>query len=75
VQYTAIEFRNARGIEAGQFNALLGGPIDSPVVVETALPRGSPLLPLDEVTQTPSTENTKTQMAKAEVSISERSVR
>lgn len=73
VQVTAIEFRNARDVESGQFNALLGRPIETPVVVETTLPRGS-LLSLDQVSQVASTENTKTQIARAEVSISERSV-
>jgi len=73
VHVTAIEFRNARDVESGQLNALLGRPIDTPVVVETTLPRG-PLLSLDQVAQAASTENTKTQIARAEVSISERSV-
>ena len=74
VQDTAIEFRNAREIQTGQFNALLGRPIETPVVVETVLPRGPPLLSLEEVSQLASTENSKTQIARAEVSISEHSV-
>lgn len=73
VQVTAIEFRNAREIETGRFNALLGRPIDTPLVVETTLPRGT-LFSLDQVSQLARTENTKTQIARAEVSISERSV-
>ncbi len=74
VQDTAIEFRNAREIQTGQFNALLGRPIETPVVVETVLPRGPQLLSLDDVSQLARTENTKTQIARAEVSISERFV-
>lgn len=74
VQDTAIEFRNAREIQSGQFNALLGRPIETGVVVETVLPRGPPLVSVDEVSQLASTENTKTLIARAEVSISERSV-
>lgn len=74
VQDTAIEFRNAREIQTGQFNALLGRPIDTPVVVETTLPRGPPQVPLDQISQIAGTENTKTQIARAEVSISEHSV-
>ncbi len=73
VQVTAIEFRSARDIESGQFNALLGRPVNTPVVVETTLLR-SPLPPLDQVSQDAGTGNTKTQMARAELSISERSV-
>lgn len=74
VQDSAIEFKNAREIQTGQFNALLGRPIETPVVVETVLPRGPPLLSLEDVSQLASTENTKTQIARAEVSVSERSV-
>jgi len=73
VQVTGIEFRNARDVESGQLNALLGRAIDTPVVVETTLPRGQ-LLSLDQISQSASTENTKTQIARAEVSISARSV-
>ncbi len=73
VQDTAIEFRNAREIQTGQLNALLGRPVDTPLVVETTLLRGA-LLSLDQVSQLASTENTKTQIARAEVSISERFV-
>jgi len=74
VQDTAIEFKNAREIQTGQFNALLGRPIETGVVVETVLPRGPPLVSMEDVSQLASTENTKTQIARAEVSISEHSV-
>ncbi len=73
VQDTAIEFRNAREIQTGQLNALLGRPIDTRLVVETTLPRDA-LLSLDQVSRLASTENTKTQIARAEVNISERFV-
>ncbi len=74
VQDTAIEFRNAREIQTGQLNALLGRPIETPVVVESSLPRPKAELPLEQVTQLASIGNTKNQIARAEVSISERSV-
>ena len=74
VQDTAIEFRNARDIETGQFNALLGRPIDTPVIVETNLPRPSKPLSLDQVSQLARTGNVKSQLAEAEVSVAERSV-
>jgi outer membrane protein len=74
VQDTAIEFRNAREIEAGQFNALLGRPIDTPVVVELSLARTGAQPSLDEVSQLARTGNLKSQLAQAQVSIAERSV-
>jgi outer membrane protein len=74
VQDTAIEFRNAREIEAGQINALLGRPIDTPVIVEMTLPPPSAQLSLDQVSQLARTGNLKYQLAEAEVSVAERSV-
>jgi len=74
VQDTAIEFKNAREIEAGRFNALLGSAIDTPVTVETTLPRSSSEFSLDQVAQLAHTGNSQYQIAKAQVSIAERSV-
>ena len=74
VQDSAIEFRNAREIESGQLNALLGRPIDTPVIVETTLPRPAAQLSLDQVAQFARTGNLKYQVAEAQVSIAERSV-
>ncbi|MDQ2842760.1 MAG: TolC family protein [Acidobacteriota bacterium] len=74
VQDTAIEFRNSRDIETGQLNALIGRPIETPVIVETTLPRPTAQLSLDQVPQLASAGNTKTQIARAEVRVSERSV-
>lgn len=74
VQDTAIEFRNAREIQTGQFNALLGRPIDTPVIVETTLPQPSAQLSLDQVSQLAATRNMKYQVAQAQVSVAERSV-
>jgi len=74
VQDTAIEFRNAREIQTGQLNALLGRPIDTPVAVETTLPQPTTQPPLEQVSLLLSTGNTKNQIARAEVTVSERSV-
>lgn len=74
VQDTAIEFRNAREIQTGQFNALLGRPIDTPVIVETTLPQPSAQLSLDQVSQLAATGNMRYQVAQAQVSVAERSV-
>ncbi len=74
VQDTAIEFRNAREIQTGQFNALLGRPVDTPVIVETTLPQATGHLSLAQVSQIADTGSTKNQIARAEVTISERSV-
>lgn len=74
VQDTAIEFRNAREIQTGQFNALLGRPIDTPVIVETTLPQPSAQLSLDQVSQLAAAGNMKYQIAQAQVSVDERSV-
>lgn len=74
VQDTAIEFRNAREIEAGQLNALLGRPVDTPVVVETVLPPPSVQQSLDQVSQLARAGNLKYQLAEAEVNVAERSV-
>jgi outer membrane protein len=74
VQDTAIEFRNSREIQTGQFNALLGRAVDTPVIVENSLPQPSEPLTLHQVSQLAGTGNTKNQIARAELNISERSV-
>ncbi len=74
VQDTAIEFRNAREIEGGQINALMGRPVDTPVVVETNLAPPLAQLPLDNVYQFALGGNLKYQLAKAQVSVAMRSV-
>jgi outer membrane protein len=74
IQDTAIEFYNAREIQAGQFNALLGRPIETLVAVETTLARPPVQLSLDQVSQVAATGNTKNEVARAEVGVSERSV-
>jgi len=74
VQDTAIEFRNAREIQTGQFNALLGRPIDTPVIVEITLPQPSAQMSLEQVSQLARKGNLKYQLAQAQASIAERSV-
>jgi outer membrane protein len=74
VQDAAIEFRNARDIEAGQFNALLGRTVDTPVVVDSALPLPSPQPSLEEVSGLARVGNLKSQLAEAELSVAKRSV-
>jgi len=74
VQDTAIEFRNAREIEAGLLNALLGHPVNTPVTVETMLPRPTAQLPLDEVSELARAGNLQYQVAEAQVSVAERSL-
>jgi outer membrane protein len=74
VQDTAIEFRNARQIETGRFNALLGRVIDTPVTVETTLPRPTAQFSLEQVSQLAHSGNSQYQIAEAQVSIAERSV-
>jgi len=74
VQDTAIEFRNARQIEMGLFNALLGRSIDTPVTLETALPRPSAQFSQEQVSQLAHRGNSQYQIAEAQVSVAERSV-
>jgi outer membrane protein len=74
VRDTAIEFRNNRDIEAGQLNALLGRPIDTQVTVEITLPEPAAQTSLEQLLKVATTENTKSQIARAEVAISDRSV-
>jgi outer membrane protein TolC len=74
VQDTAIEFKNAREIETGRFNALLGRAIDTPVTVATTLLRSSSQFSLDQVAQLAHTGNSQYQIAEAQVDIAERSV-
>jgi outer membrane protein len=74
VQDKLIEYKNARQIEAGQLNALLGRPIDTSVVVETALPRQPAPLSPQQLAQATTTGNTKYQLAQARVGVAERSV-
>ena len=74
VQDTAIEFRNAREIETGQFNALLGRPVDTPAILEAALPRAAGQLSADKVSKFALDGNMKYKLAQAAVDVSERSV-
>lgn len=74
VQDTSIEFKNAREIQTGLLNALLGRPIDTPIIVESTLPQISLQLSSDQRTQLAPAENTKYQIAQAQVSIAEHSV-
>jgi outer membrane protein len=74
VRDTAIEFRNNRDIEAGQLNALLGRFINTQVTVEITLPQPAVQTSLDQLLQVAITENPKSQIARAEVTISDRSV-
>ena len=74
VQDSAIEFRNAREIEAGQFNALLGRSVDTPVALESTLPPPLAQPSLEQVTGLAHTGNLKSQLAEAELSVAERSV-
>jgi outer membrane protein len=74
VQDSAIEFRNAREIEAGEFNALLGRPIDTLVALESVLPPPSTQPSLEQISSLARTGDLKYQLAVAEVSVTERSV-
>lgn len=74
VQDTLIEFTNARQIEAGQLNALLGRPIDTPVVVQTELPRESVPLSEQELPAAATGGNTKYLLAGAQLALAQRSV-
>lgn len=74
VQDTAIEFRSAREIETGQFNALLGRPVDTPVLVEASVTQSPAQLSLDQITQLSPAGNMKYQVALSQVSVAERSV-
>ncbi|CAN5537134.1 TolC family protein [soil metagenome] len=74
VQDSTIEFRNAREIEAGQFNALLGRSVDTPVALESDLPSPSIQPSLEQVSGLAHVGNLKSQLAEAELSVAERSV-
>ncbi len=74
VRATLIEVTNARQIEAGQLNALLGRPIDTAVVVETALPKEPLQISPDQLSQAVASGNTKYQLAQAQLAIAERSL-
>lgn len=74
VQDTLIEFTDARQIQAGQLNALLGRPIDTPVVVQTELPREPVPLSAQELPAAATSGNTKYQLAQAQLTVAQRSV-
>ena len=74
VQDTAIEFRNAREIQAGEFNSILGRSIDDSVVVETTLPRPLAQPSLEHVSLLARAGNLPYQFAEAQVSVAERGV-
>jgi outer membrane protein len=74
VRDTAIEFRNNRDIAVGQLNALLGRSIDTPVIVEITLSMPAIPTPLDQLQQVAIIQNPKSQIARAEVTLSNRSV-
>ncbi|MGH9771170.1 MAG: TolC family protein [Candidatus Acidiferrales bacterium] len=74
VQSTLIDFTNAREIEAGQLNALMGRAVDTPVVVETTLPQQPAPVSLPELPRAAATGNTKYQIAQAQLNVAEHSV-
>lgn len=74
VRSTLINFSNAREIQAGQLNALMGRAVDTPVVVETALPQQPASVSREQLSQAAVAGNTKYQIAQARLNVAERSV-
>ncbi|MDE3179071.1 MAG: TolC family protein [Acidobacteriota bacterium] len=74
VRSTLIDFSDAREIQAGQLNALMGRAPGTPVVVERALPQQPAPVPREQLAPLAVTGNTKVQVAEAQLNVAERSV-
>lgn len=69
-----IDFRNAREIQAGELNDLMGRAIDTPFKVETSLPQQPVPVPPEQWAQSAVAGNTKYQVAQAGLGVAARSL-
>jgi outer membrane protein len=74
VRADLIEFRNARRIEAGRLNALMGRPVGAPVAVERELPRPAVALSAAEAAEAALRRNPEYRLAQQRVTVAERAV-
>lgn len=74
VRAELIEFRNARRIEAGRLNALLGRPVGEPVAVQARLPRPEVRVSIDEAIQVTLRANPAYRAAERHVEVATRGV-
>jgi outer membrane protein TolC len=74
VRAELIELSNEQQILAGQLNALMGRPVDTPIVAETSLPHPEVMLSADQVAAAAGTRNTQYQLAEALTNVARKSV-
>lgn len=74
VRANLIRFRNARDIEASLLNALIGRPVDTPVVVKTELQQPEAVALLNSTAVINSEGNTRYKLARARVATVKRQV-
>jgi outer membrane protein len=74
VQAELIELSNEQQILAGQLNALMGRPVDTPVAAQTSLPHPEVAISADQAALAAVTGNTQYQLAEAQTKVAQRSV-
>lgn len=74
VRAKLIAYQNAERIAAGQLNALLGRPVDTPLIAQDTLPRPVVGLSADQAAQAALQNNTTYQLAAARVRVATRTV-
>ncbi len=69
-----IDLENERQILAGQLNALMGRPLDTPILAQTSLPRPDVTISADQAAVAAATGNTQYQLAEAQTDVARKSV-
>ncbi|MFP5211653.1 MAG: TolC family protein [Acidobacteriota bacterium] len=74
VQAEDIDLENERQILVGQLNALIGRPVDTPIIAQTSLPHPVVTISPDQAALAASTGNTQYQLAEAQTKVAQKSV-
>ncbi len=74
VRSELIDLTNEQQILSGQLNALMGRPVDTPVVAETVLPLQQAAMSADQAALAAATGNTQYQLAQARAQVAQKSV-
>ena len=69
-----IDLENEQQILVGQLNALMGRPVDSPVVAQISLPHPEVTISADQAALAATTGNTQYQLAEAQTKLAQKSV-
>lgn len=74
VRAELIHLKNERQILAGQLNALMGRPVDTPVVIQTSLPHVKVAISADQAALAAVAGNTQYQLAEARTKVAQKSL-